>query len=382
VRVQLDNAVDPAEERAREKARRQAERAEAQRRTEGSVAKLFELYIDSLDGRRSARDVRNYYARHIKGTLGKRLAADVTEGDVMDVLTPLVEEGKHASAKNLRVYLRAAFEFGRTLKTNLRYRRRASDFGITFNPVALVPAKAVRPPRGATNGGRHLTRDEVRALWPLLEQQLPTDAALATKLLLSTGQRVEEVWHARLAEFDREAGLWTIPGTRRKNGVDHVVPVEEFHWELIDRLRKARTRESVLLIPPPQYANVRKGDGKALRRELDADTPRDHHGLTRAVARMLKRLADDDDLPTIAHFSPRDIRRTWKTLAGEIGLSKEIRDRLQGHALTDISSQAYDRYDYLAEKRAAMQGWVAFLEGLTRGSADVVPLKGRHQPAS
>jgi hypothetical protein len=29
-----------------------------------------------------------------------------------------------------------------------------------------------------------------------------------------------------------------------------------------------------------------------------------------------------------AHFFPRDARRTWKTLAGRAGISKETRDRL------------------------------------------------------
>ena len=35
---------------------------------------------------------------------------------------------------------------------------------------------------------------------------------------------------------------------------------------------------------------------------------------------------------------------------------------MQGHAMTDVGSVHYDRYDYLPEKRAAMQEWV---EGLT-----------------
>ena len=39
----------------------------------------------------------------------------------------------------------------------------------------------------------------------------------------------------------------------------------------------------------------------------------------------------------------RDLRRTWKTLAGKAGVSKEIRDRIQNHALHDASSKSYDR---------------------------------------
>ncbi len=42
---------------------------------------------------------------------------------------------------------------------------------------------------------------------------------------------------------------------------------------------------------------------------------------------------------------------------GEAGISKEIRDRIQNHALNDVSSKHYDRYDYVTEKRKALEVW-------------------------
>ncbi len=42
---------------------------------------------------------------------------------------------------------------------------------------------------------------------------------------------------------------------------------------------------------------------------------------------------------------------------GKAGISKELRDRIQGHAMTDVSSKHYDRYDYLKEKRSGMAIW-------------------------
>ena len=64
----------------------------------------------------------------------------------------------------------------------------------------------------------------------------------------------------------------------------------------------------------------------------------------------------------IDKFIARDIRRTFKTLAGKAGISKEIRDRLQNHALKDVSTKHYDRYDYLTEKQQGMKVWNDFLE--------------------
>ena len=56
-------------------------------------------------------------------------------------------------------------------------------------------------------------------------------------------------------------------------------------------------------------------------------------------------------------------------LAGKIGLSKEIRDRIQGHALHDVSSKHYDRYDYFREKREALSRWDRHLRRLISGNA-------------
>jgi hypothetical protein len=52
--------------------------------------------------------------------------------------------------------------------------------------------------------------------------------------------------------------------------------------------------------------------------------------------------------PEIPHFIPRDCRRSWKTLSGDAGLSKEMRDRLQNHVkAADVSSKHYDRYELM-----------------------------------
>jgi len=56
---------------------------------------------------------------------------------------------------------------------------------------------------------------------------------------------------------------------------------------------------------------------------------------------------DREVIPVVTN---RDLRRTWKTLAGKAGVSKEIRDRIQNHALQDVSSKAYDRWELHARE--------------------------------
>jgi hypothetical protein len=50
------------------------------------------------------------------------------------------------------------------------------------------------------------------------------------------------------------------------------------------------------------------------------------------------------------------------SLAGSIEIDLELRNRLQGHAMTDVGSVHYDRWGYLPEKRRAMETWSTWLE--------------------
>jgi hypothetical protein len=83
---------------------------------------------------------------------------------------------------------------------------------------------------------------------------------------------------------------------------------------------------------------------------------------TDSFSKAIARFREDN--PKFNPFVARDIRRTCKTLMGELGISKEIRDRLQNHALNDVSSKHYDRYSYLPEKKDALRKWESKLTGL------------------
>jgi len=63
---------------------------------------------------------------------------------------------------------------------------------------------------------------------------------------------------------------------------------------------------------------------------------------------------------------PQYARRTAKMLIGELGISKFDRDRIQNHAISDVSGQHYDRYEYLDEKRKGSDIWCARLEHTTK----------------
>ena len=329
----LATGVDPKEEIERER-RRDLELA-----IRPAVADLFDAYIADLkmDEKRSAPEVRRIFEKHIAGIIGDKAAAEVTTDDILDVLAPIVQRGARVHADNVRAYLRAAFEFGLHARTTTRWRGRIPDFGLTHNPVANTRKAMSRKPVGR----RALTAEEVRRVW--CGTGISTPSHLALKLLLSTGQRVEEVLQANWREFDLTSKLWTIPAERRKNRntatEPHIVPLTDFHIALLGQVRGS-TEHKDWLFPHKNGKQPRKADA-----------------LYQATHRFCR-------ANLIEPFAPRDCRRTFKTLAGSIGIDLEVRNRIQGHAMTDVGSVHYDRWGYLPEKRRAMEQWATWLEAL------------------
>ena len=310
-------------------------------RSLGTLCDLVDLYVADLetDGKRSAGEVRRIKGKDIPATLLTRPAHLITKENVLDILTPIAQRGAPVHADNVRAYLRAAFELGLNAESMTRWRGRAMKFDLHHNPVATVKKTVKRK----AVGNRTLSRSEIKILWHT--DQLTPSMLLALKMLLTTGQRVEEVLHATWAEFDTSQMTWIIPGQRRKTrgktSEPHIVSLTTFHLELLNEI-KHETAHNIYLFPA-------KG----------GEAPRRYDALTNAVRKFVQSSG-------IESFSPRDIRRTFKTVAGSLGISLELRNRLQGHALTDVGSVFYDRHDYLSEKRIAMQAWIDGLSEIVR----------------
>ena len=332
----VDDARDPAIEK------KYATSQRIEKRSLGTLGDLLELYIADLeeDEKRSAKEVKRVSKKDIPSHLYQWPAHLITKDDVLDILTPIAQRGALVHSDNVRAYLRAAFELGMNASSMTRWRGRSKTFEISSNPVAATKKTVSRKPRGE----RFLSEKEINVLWHT--DKLTAPMHLALKMVLATGQRVEEVLHATWSEFDRDQLLWNIPGERRKTrgktSEPHLVPLTHFHIDLLDEIKLA-TNHTTYLFPS------QKGNG-----------PRRYDSLTHAVRVFTSST-------NFKHFSPRDLRRTFKTIAGSMRISLEMRNRLQGHALTDVGSVHYDRYEYLNEKQDAMKCWSKGLLEIIKG---------------
>jgi integrase len=305
----------------------------------GTLGALFTAYVDSLEqaGKRSAKNAR-YMLNKLAREIGAgRPASSILPGDIVPCLAAIHARGAGNLALATRTYILAAFNFGLRAENDYTRKNAGTTWGLTGNPAAAIPPDSTA--RHASN--RFLSPAEFRAFWHwLVEYQRESMLAPVALLMMATGQRTEEILRIRDRDFDRERLMLSWDAT--KNGLPHSIPLPAQAVEVLNQ------------IPVSVH-------GLFFPSQWDASRPAGYEGLADVITRFR------EAHPEVEHFSPRDIRRTWKTLAGEAGLSKEIRDRLQNHARADVSTKHYDRFEYLEEKRAAMKKWSRYMAKVIEG---------------
>ena len=306
----------------------------------GTVADLFEAYVENLKGLdKSSWPDAKANLNKAADVLGRNhLARDIGPDDVLGVLRPIYERGKRSMADHMRSYIRSAYSWG--LKSEHDYRSASPRrFKLVHNPAAGIPTEP------KVVGVRWLREDEFARLYRWLEcPNAPVHPPYmrAVRILMLTGQRVEEIAALHVDQWDAKERI--IDWSKTKNGKPHAIPVPPIAAELI---------ESIV----PNEFGWFFPSAKDPSKPVSAGT----------LYSFMWRQRDRGVIPVVTN---RDLRRTWKTLAGKAGVPKEIRDRLQNHILQDVSSKSYDRWSYMPEKRAGMAKWDEFVTTLlSKGGA-------------
>lgn len=305
--------TDPAAEKAR--------RGKAR-----TVAELVDLFVEGYAKRRQKdwRETERVLVKDVAGVWGKREITSITRADVNQLINDIIARpAPHMSNRVLR-YLRVMWSW-------------AIEEGLAESS----PCDRVRRKVADIKRDRTLTDDEIRVLWSAWIQQ-GWPYGHIQRLLLVTGQRVSEVADAEWSEFDLDRRLWLIPGARRKTGEAHLVPLSSLAMEIISGL--PRIAESPFLFPGPVSRKPVAGhsDGKDETIRLLAEA--------------------GHELPD---WRWHDLRRTCRTNLSRLGVPPHISELVIGHAVTGLL-KVYDRWQYLEEKRAALEAWA----GLIRDTLD------------
>jgi integrase len=68
-------------------------------------------------------------------------------------------------------------------------------------------------------------------------------------------------------------------------------------------------------------------------------------------------------LTEFEHFTLHDLRRTARTHLEAIGVAPHVAERCLNHSVRGLVG-VYNRYDYLDERRSALESWANFIDGL------------------
>jgi integrase len=348
-RLLVGQGMDPAVEE--EKSRREAMRKQAI--TFSAVAEDF--IRDKLPGERKGKDVEREIRRDLLPEWGKLAIADVIDLDVSTLIKVKGRDGK-VGARNLLALIKRFF----------RWAIAQPEYGISVSPCANLRATDIlgEMPRSK---GRLLSNDELFALWRAASR-MPYPVGPAYRLLCLTALRLNEAVDGAWPEFNMRERIWVIPAQRmkgkdsgKKQARPHAVPLTPDILALLEslpRFNRGRFLFSTTSGQSPAWI------GTKIKKRLD-------RRMLLTLRALARRRGEDTADVRLPRFINHDVRRTVRSHLSRLKVTEEAREAVLAHARPGIKG-TYDLYDYLDEKREALELWAARLREIVSPPPDNV----------
>lgn len=336
-RVRLRDGSDPAAIKRAQKAAAKLGNAE----TFGAVAREW-----LAKQRPKLAEVTYAKAQWMLGlvpTLETLPIAGITAPEVLAALRRLESAGTLETAHRTKQRLGQVFRYA--IATGRAQRDPTSDLRGALAPVKSQSHAAVTDPAAVG--------DLLRALHGYIGQ--PSTAAalkLAPILFVRPGNLRAMEW----TEIDLEASEWRIPAGKMKMREAHIVPLPSQASAVLRDLHPLTGRGRYC------FPSLRT-----------ASRPMSENTLNTA----LRRLGFDGNTMTAHGF-----RAMASTQLNELGWSPDVIERQLAHAERNKVRAAYNRAQYMAERRDMMQAWANYLDGLRAGARVVsINVPGRKKTA-
>lgn len=261
---------------------------------------------------RSWRNIRSGLLSQRMTPFLKRPVATITRREIIDLCDVMVAAGTPQAAVN-----------------HLRYLKMLFNWAAGRDMIVHSPANGVRPPAKSVERDRVLNDAEIAAVWQA-SHQLPTPYGEMYRILLLTGQRRSEV--ATMCWSDVNGDLWTIPREKVKKDRVHTVPLT--------------TSAQLLLSPLQTLPRVTDDNGFVFTTT----------GGKSASSNFCKTKRQLDALSGVTGWTIHDIRRTVRSKLAELGVAREVARKVLNHEDGKVD-RIYNRHEYLAEKREALEKW-------------------------
>lgn len=160
----------------------------------------------------------------------------------------------------------------------------------------------------------------------------------ALNFMALTFCRPAEIVSAEWREFDFSDNVWRIPASKMKMSRDHLVPLSKQAVAMLETMRPYSDEGQYV------FPGLRRG--KAVMR-------------TQTLVAALRRMGFDKE-ETCAH----GFRAMASTLLNEQGYPSDVIERQLAHVPTNQVRAAYNRAEYLPERRKMMNEWASYLDAL------------------
>lgn len=313
----------------REKKAAEAAAIEAKDQVSRVVATYVERHLKVKGKPGYAEQAEGLLRNHVLPHWGHRRIGDIGRADVIALVDGLTDRGMTTGANRVFATTRALFNFalGRDLITS-------------------TPFLGLKPPLPNPSRDRVLSDAEVRWAW-LCAERIGFPFGPMVQLLLLTGTRRNETGEMVWSELD--GTVWTIPGARTKNSLEHVVPLPPAAIEILAAVPRIAGR--------PGYVFTRNGSTPAS--DLSAGKRRLEAAMLTVAQSEAARRGEDPKAVTIPRWTLHDLRRTAASGMARLGTDPHVVEAVLNHRSGTISGVAavYNRYAYLNEKRAALETW-------------------------
>jgi integrase len=276
-----------------------------------------------------------------------RPIASITRRDVLELIDAIGARGAEIGANRMLARLRALW-----------------NWAIEKDRAVQSPLSRMKAPTKERPRDRVLSDDELCWLWGACELVGAPFGPLI-KLLVLTGQRRDEVASLEWSELDLKRRLWTMPREKAKNNRAHEIQLSDAAIEVLQSI----PRFDPALVFTTTGTRPVSGFSKA-RGRIDAAM----------IEARRRSLSLPEDLPVeIEAWTLHDLRRTAATGMARLNIPPHVVDKVLNHVSGTIRGVAavYNRFEYLDERRAALDAWGRYVTNLVcPAQANVIALHG------
>jgi integrase len=355
--------VDPAEER-----RPSAVKVSSVGNVRAVASAYLERYVRKNTRSGTFKETKRTFDVDVLPAWGARPIGSITRRDAGELLDVIAARGAEVQAN-------------RTLTRIKTFFRWAVDEEV----IPASPVTRMKPLVRETSRDRALSDDEIRFFWSACGE-LGWPFGPLFQLLLVTAQRRDEVGTMTFGELDLRQRLWVIPREKAKNDRAHEVALSDRALATLCEVKETRGRIAELKDSPFVFTtNGRTSVSGFSRAKINLDAKMER------LARRARGLPEEDDayrkalklkagqgLPRLVpDFIVHDLRRTAATGMARLNIPPHVVDKVLNHSSGAIRGVAavYNRFEYLNERRAALEAWGRYVDSLLVPHSNVVELR-------